>query len=158
MPPSTYAPTSHLHAREGSDASSVYSAGNRLSTFQAYQAYQKQTDRSASAASTETYGYNFSLSNDSNRTSMIHPSSTSTGQVDEGHRPSEPTGLLMPTADGKESRLSEFYDVYYRNSVIPPHGGEIKKTVIDRQSTILEVDSPMPSPLLPKTHQAGAAF
>lgn len=90
---------------------------------------------------------------------MILPSSSSVDKESEGsRRPSEPTGLLMPTADGKDSRLSEFYDVYYRNSVVPPHAAEVKKTVIDRQSTIMEVDSPMPSPLFPKNQQPGAAF
>ncbi|KAL6705464.1 hypothetical protein ACN47E_006729 [Coniothyrium glycines] len=141
------------HQRDGSDASSIYSSGNRLSTFQAYQAYQKQADRSASATSSESYNYNFSSSDRSNRTSTIISN--------EDRRPSQASSSLAPGSSqpgGQDARFSDFYDVYYRNSVVPPQGMDVKKTVIERQSTIIEVDSPMPSPLVPKSHQPGAAF
>lgn len=49
----------------------------------------------------------------------------------------------------KEARLSEFYDAYYRQSMLAGNDG--KPVVVDRQSTILEVDSPLPSPLPNKT-------
>jgi hypothetical protein len=156
LQPQTYAPN---HQRDGSDASSIYSSGNRLSTYQTYQAYQKHADRSASAASSESN--HFSSTDESNRTSVV----LSTEKEAE-RRPSQsssllppgPSSSLQPGGNEKDYRVSEFYDAYYRNSQIGPAQTVEAKRPVDRQSTIMEVESPMPSPLFPKTQQPGAAF
>ncbi|KAF1847596.1 uncharacterized protein K460DRAFT_363662 [Cucurbitaria berberidis CBS 394.84] len=156
LQPRSHAPT---HKRDESDASSLYSNGNRLSTYQAYQAYQKDADRSASAASTESYNYNFSSTDESGRTSVALPN-----DKDGERRPSQSSSLLAPglmpngQSSNQDSRLSEFYDAYYRNSQIVSAQPVEMKRIVDRKSTIMEVDSPMPSPLFPKTQQPGAAF
>jgi hypothetical protein len=148
------------HERDGSDASSIYSGGNRLSTFQAYQAYQKEANkkdtdrlyRSASAASSETY--NLSSTDGSGRTSILAVS------TDNDQRPKS-SNLLAPGPGGKDTRLSEFYEAYYRNSTLgPAQPVDSSKQATNRQSTILEVDSPMASPMfpMPKTQQPGAAY
>ena len=48
----------------------------------------------------------------------------------------------MPDGAVKEARLSEFYDAYYRQSQM--FGSDAKPYQVDRQSTIMEVDSPLP--------------
>ena len=59
--------------------------------------------------------------------------------------PRAPSHLLeLPEGAVKEARLSEFYDAYYRQSQIL--GPDAKPYVVDRQSTIMEVESPLPSP------------
>ncbi|KAF2845520.1 hypothetical protein T440DRAFT_522540 [Plenodomus tracheiphilus IPT5] len=158
LEPRTYAPS---HQRDASDASSIYSNGNRLSTFQAYQAYQKQADRSASAASNDSN--NYSSTDHSGHTSVILST-----EKDGERRPSQSSASshLAPTSSSatlqpgapNDSRLSEFYEAYYRNSQIAPSLAADSKPVFDRRSTIIEVDSPMPSPLFPKMQQPGAAF
>jgi len=152
----TYSPH---HERDGSDASSIYSSGNRLSTFQAYQAYQEAAQkkdshtqvlqkqkpgRSASAASTVESGH----------TSIL--ASTD----DEAERRPHSSNLLAPGQQGQDARLSEFYEAYYRNShlgLAQPVDG--KTQFADRQSTIMEVDTPMASPMFPPSSQRpGSAF
>ncbi|CAN9303727.1 hypothetical protein AA0119_g3821 [Alternaria tenuissima] len=152
----TYSPH---HERDGSEASSIYSSGNRLSTFQAYQASQEdapkpdsydqawqkqQTRRSASAASTVESG---------------HTSILASTDDEAERRPSHASTLLAPGQGGKDTRLSEFYEAYYRNS----HMGstqpvDVKKQYAERQSTIMEVDTPMASPMFPHNQNPGAAF
>ena len=70
------------------------------------------------------------------------------------------SNLLAPgQAGGKDARLSEFYEAYYRNSTLASaQPVDLKMQTIDRQSTIMEVDSPMASPMFPKTQQPGAAY
>ncbi|KAF3044245.1 hypothetical protein E8E11_007599 [Didymella keratinophila] len=64
--------------------------------------------------------------------------------------PRAPSHLLeLPDGAVKEARLSEFYDAYYRQSQLLANDG--KTNFVDRQSTILEVESPLPSPLPNKT-------
>jgi hypothetical protein len=64
--------------------------------------------------------------------------------------PRAPSHLLeLPEGAVKEARLSEFYDAYYRQSLLM--GNDTKPIVVDRQATIMEVDSPVPSPLPNKT-------
>lgn len=64
--------------------------------------------------------------------------------------PRVPSHLLeLPDGAVKEARLSEFYDAYYRQSQLLSN--EAKSTFVDRQSTILEAESPLPSPLPNKT-------
>ena len=64
--------------------------------------------------------------------------------------PRAPSQLLaLPEGAAKEARLSEFYDAYYRQSQL--FGNDSKPVVLDRQSTIIEVESPLPSPLPNKT-------
>ncbi|KAH6877681.1 hypothetical protein BKA58DRAFT_80328 [Alternaria rosae] len=151
----TYSPH---HERDASDASSIYSSGNRLSTFQAYQAYQEaaqkkdshnqvlqkhKAGRSASAASTVESGH----------TSIL--ASTD----DETERRPQSSNLLAPGQQGQDSRLSEFYEAYYRNSHLgPAQPVEDKKQFADRQSTIMEVDTPMASPMFPSSQRPGSAF
>ncbi|KAF1942806.1 hypothetical protein EJ02DRAFT_157013 [Clathrospora elynae] len=167
--PTAYSPTTtqhRQHNRDESDASSRYSGGgnNRHSTFQAYQAFQTHEDRSTSAASkasTESYNYNLSSSDGSGRTSVLLSSDKASSDTES--RPSHVSALLVPgQLAAKDARLSEFYDAYYRNSQIGvpmPVGGETKP--VERQSTIVEVDSPLPSPMFKTTPPAGhpgAAF
>ena len=154
LQPRVYSPS---HERDGSDASSIYSSGNRLSTFQAYQAYhndadKKDTHRSASAASDGTY--DLPSADRSDRTSVLAAST----DKDVGQRPKS-SNLLAPGPGGKDTRLSEFYEAYYRNSTLGPAQPVVpKKQAMDRQSTIMEVDSPMASPLFPKNQEPGAVF
>ncbi|KAJ4337843.1 hypothetical protein N0V87_004399 [Didymella glomerata] len=64
--------------------------------------------------------------------------------------PRAPSHLLeLPDGAVKEARLSEFYDAYYRQSQLLSN--DAKSAFVDRQSTILEVESPLPSPLPNKT-------
>jgi hypothetical protein len=64
--------------------------------------------------------------------------------------PRAPSHLLeLPEGAVKEARLSEFYDAYYRQSQLLSNAP--KMGTGDRQSTILEVESPLPSPLPNKT-------
>lgn len=163
--PTSLAPT---HTRDSS--ASLYSQ-TRLSTFDAYQAYQKQADRSTSAASNDTY--NFSSSDDSR--------STSVAMNDGDRRPSQPLSApsykpdsrlsLAPNAqdasrlsiapNGQEQRLSEFYDAYYRNSQMQPIQSVDAKRIVGRHSTIVEVETPLASPMFGKAMgqaKPGAAF
>lgn len=72
---------------------------------------------------------------------------------------SQRSSTLQP-GEAKDARLSEFYEAYYRNSHMAPAGppGEPSKAAFGRHSTILEVDSPMASPMFPPTAPPGAAF
>jgi len=166
--PTSLAPT---HTRDSS--ASLYSQ-TRLSTFDAYQAYQKQAGRSTSAASNDRY--NFSSSDDSR--------STSVAMKDGDRRPSHPDSSLSapsykpetrlslaPTAqdstrlsiapNGQEQRLSEFYEAYYRNSQMQPIQLVDAKRIVGRHSTIVEVETPLASPMFPKEGghaKPGAAF
>lgn len=59
--------------------------------------------------------------------------------------PRAPSHLLeLPEGAAKEARLSEFYDAYWRQSQML--GNESNHVTVDRQSTIIEADSPLPSP------------
>ncbi|KAF1830886.1 hypothetical protein BDW02DRAFT_591533 [Decorospora gaudefroyi] len=159
LQPRTYSPS---HQRDGSDASSIYSGGDRLSTFQTYHAYHKDANKkaahpslsTASKTSTESRNYDFASANEPSRASVMAP------QVKDGEqRPSLSNNHLAPAqATNKDTRLSEFYEAYYRNSHIGPAQPVDAKRPLDRKSTIEEVDSPMPSPLFPKTQQPGAAY
>jgi hypothetical protein len=61
--------------------------------------------------------------------------------------------------NGQEQRLSEFYDAYYRNSLLPGSGDPKRGAAPGRQSTIVEVDTPLASPMMAKKMQLpGAAF
>jgi hypothetical protein len=77
-------------------------------------------------------------------------------------RPSQSDNrLTLAVPNSQESRLSEFYDAYYRNSQIAPVQVVDAKRIVGRHSTIVEVDTPMASPMFPKpmTHpMPGAAF
>ena len=64
--------------------------------------------------------------------------------------PRAPSHLLeLPDGAVKEARLSEFYDAYYRQSQLLAN--DEKSNFVDRQSTIMEFESPLPSPLPSKT-------
>jgi hypothetical protein len=181
--PQTIAAT---HQR-ASDASSLYSQ-TRLSTFAAYQAYQKQNHRVTSSGSTD---YDFSLStNDSRGASVIldvdnvQPSVIAPPTSFDSHLSVAPANVsrlsvapdnsrlsVAPDAsrlsvmpNGQEQRLSEFYDAYYRNSQIAPDAPVLPadaSRLVARHSTIVEVDTPLASPMFPKHMQhgpPGAAF
>lgn len=147
----------------------------RLSTFDAYQAYQKQADRTISAASDSTF--NFSSTDGSRRTSVVvaesqperkpsqpevHLAAPSPADTRLSLAPStfDPSRLSV-APNGQEQRLSEFYDAYYRNSQISPVQTLDAKRTVGRHSTIVEVDTPLASPMFPKQMQhatPGAAF
>ncbi|KAF9691514.1 hypothetical protein EKO04_010343 [Ascochyta lentis] len=60
--------------------------------------------------------------------------------------PRAPSQLLaLPEGAAKEARLSEFYDAYYRQSQLL--GNDSKPVSVDGQSTILELEFLLPSPL-----------
>jgi hypothetical protein len=145
----------------------------RLSTFDAYQAYQKQAGRTISAASDSTF--NFSSTDGSRRTSLV-AADTRPSQPETHLTAPSPADLRLSLApntfdpsrlsvapNGQEQRLSEFYDAYYRNSnsQISPVQTLDAKRVVGRHSTIVEVDTPLASPMFPKAMQhapPGAAF
>ncbi len=133
------------HKRDDSDTS-LYSNVNRLSAFQAYQAYQQHAGRS----SVSPPGWE-EPSRGSTVLSVDKAAGRASGRVSSYLIPA-------PQLGGNDSRLSDFYDAYYRQSHLGLSTSTDFKQFADRQSTIMEVDSPMPSPLLPKTHQPGAAF
>ncbi|KAH9866503.1 hypothetical protein J1614_008193 [Plenodomus biglobosus] len=157
LQPRTYAPS---HQRDASDASSVYSNGYRLSTFQAYQAYQKQGDGSASATSNDTYS-NSSTDHSGHKSVMLSTENDGERRSSQSNSNAQlaptSTSLLQPGVPN-DSRLSEFYEAYYRHSHIAPAHTVDANPDFARQSTIMEVDSPVPSPLFPKTQKPGAAF
>ncbi|CAA9963183.1 hypothetical protein P3342_008718 [Pyrenophora teres f. teres] len=139
--------TSH-HARDGSDSSSMYSSNHRLGAFQAYQAYHDDAQKDDAGGSVSD-----GSTTQSGRTSLF-ASSDVEGDI---HRQSYK--LLPPGAGGKDARLSDFYDSYYRNS----HAGasepvEARRQIVDRQSTIIEVDTPLASPMFPPAQQPGTAM
>ena len=77
----------------------------------------------------------------------------------EGDVHHQSQSLLPPGAGGKDARLSDFYDSYYRNSQMGASDPtELKKQVVDRQSTIIEVDTPLASPMFPPTQHPGMAM
>jgi hypothetical protein len=141
----------------------------RLSTFDAYRAYQKQAgqasqaDRSASAASDDTYNYGFSSTDNSRGTSVVLSVNNSQDERQpQLAAPSAPDSRfsLMPTAqdasrlsvapNGQEQRLSEFYDAYYRNSQMAPIQAVDAQRLVSRHSTIVEVETPLASPMFGK--------
>ncbi|KAH4014514.1 hypothetical protein HBI56_151960 [Parastagonospora nodorum] len=168
--PTSKPPNAQLAPTHTRDSSASLYSQTRLSTFDAYQAYQKHADRSNSAASTD-----FS-SDDSRGTSVV--------MNDGDRRPRQPNAQLSalsyqpdsrlslaPTAqdasrlsiapNGQEQRLSEFYDAYYRNSQMQPIQTVDAKRIVGRHSTIVEIETPLASPMFPKTMgqaRPGAAF
>lgn len=162
-PPQTLAST---HKRDESDASSMYSQ-TRLSTYDAYQAYQNQAEHSNSAASNDTY--NISSTDDESRGTLVNMSSDDShlgaptaqdSRLSLAPKTFDPSRLSV-APNGQEQRLSEFYDAYYRNSQISPVQGVDAKRTVGRHSTIVEVETPLASPMFPKMVQQsppGAAF
>lgn len=60
--------------------------------------------------------------------------------------PRAPSHLLgLPEGAVKEARLSEFYDAYWRQSQML--GNDSHAVVVDRQSTSIEAETHVPSPL-----------
>jgi hypothetical protein len=167
------------HKRE-SDASSLYSQ-TRLSTFDAYQAYQKQNPRITSASSTD-YGFSSVSTDDSRGNSFIlnventsqptlmAPPAASDSRLsvapDSNSRLSvaPDASRLSVLPNGQEQRLSEFYDAYYRHSQMAPDAPVAPadgNRLVARHSTIVEVDTPLASPMYLKNMQfgpPGAAF
>jgi hypothetical protein len=135
LQPLTYQPT---HRRDESDASSVYT-DKRTSTYHY---------RSASNDS-----INYSLPYQPSRTSTAYP-------TNEQGRLSVSSSLQAPgSAQGSttESRLSEFYDAYYRQSTLfvpPKTEGKRPNQLTLAPPTIVEVPtpdgSPMPTPQSPR--------
>ena len=94
----------------------------------------------------------------SGRTSLLASSDV------EGDVHHQSQSLLPPGVGGKDPRLSDFYDSYYRNSYYrnsqmgAADPTELSKQVVDRQSTIIEVDTPLASPMFPPTQHPGMAM
>jgi hypothetical protein len=108
------------------------------------QTLQKQnTGHSASAKTVE-----------SGHTSIL----ASTDDGAERHL-SRSSNLLAPGQHGKDARLSEFYEAYYRHSHLgPAQPVDIKKQSAERQSTIMQIYTPMASPMLTSNQSPGSAF
>lgn len=93
--------------------------------------------------------YNFSFPENSSRNSVTLSSSK-----DDSRRPSASSSLLAPgsastTNQQSDPRFSEFYDAYYRNSMLPPAAStdaSKRPGNLNLQETITEVDTPLPSP------------
>jgi hypothetical protein len=186
-------PMAVTHKRE-SDASSLYSQ-TRLSTFDAYQAYQKQnpritsTDYGFSLSTDDSRGTSFILNVENNsQPTLVTPPATSDSRLSVApeHKsrlsvaPGNSRLSVAPDAsrlsvapdasrlsvlpNGQEQRLSEFYDAYYRNSQIAPEAPVLPadgSRLVARHSTIMEVETPLASPMFPKPMQygtPGAAF
>ena len=94
-----------------------------------------------------------------------HTSVMLSGDKEGDRRPSQTTSHLAPTTastlhpgGSQDPRLSEFYESYYRNSQVGLPQVVEPTHLTNRQSTIIEVETPMPSPLLPKAQHPGAAY
>jgi len=131
--PQTYQPTqTSAHTRERSDASSIYSSHNRMSTHKA----SDSTDSS----------YNFSLPKHANRNSVALSAMKKEEPSAAG------TLLVLSSANGNQvndPRSSEFYDAYYRQSQLGPistDGAKRPNQLTLAQDTIAEAESPLPSP------------
>lgn len=136
--PRTYEPS---HQRDISGASSVYS-DKRTSAYQ-----HERTN------STGSY-YNYSFPENSSRNSVAL-----TGSKEPSRRPSQSSSLLAPASmnstQTNDPRFSEFYDAYYRHSQLNPgqklDAPKRPNPLNITQPTIVEVPSPLPSPLPPRS-------
>lgn len=134
LQPQTYQPT---HQRDVSDASSVYDSENRAS--------KHLSNGSA---------YNFSFPENSNRNSVaLNTVKEEASSKEQSRRPSVSNSLLAPSSTTSnqthETRLSEFYDAYYRHSQIGVASTEPTKRPNQlnfTHPTIVEVPSPLASP------------
>jgi hypothetical protein len=167
--PQAPAPT---HQRDDSSASSSYSQ-TRMSTFDTYQAYQNRVDRTMSVASSDTY-ISSSTNGSHGPSIMLNQGERQSGDS-EAHfsalrKPNsrlsqvlnaQDTSWLSITPNGEEQGLGEFYDTSLRYSQPHPIQAGHGKRVVGRHSTIIEVDTPLASPMFPKATQQttpGAAF
>ncbi|KAH7408702.1 hypothetical protein DE146DRAFT_606773 [Phaeosphaeria sp. MPI-PUGE-AT-0046c] len=172
QPPSSSAPQmpaqtlfSTKHKRDASDGSSMYSQ-TRLSTFDTYQAYQKQRHRSLSTVSDDSY--RLSIAEIEARPSApvlaIAPATIQNSCLSIA--PALDASRLSVAPNGQEQRLSDFYDAYYRNSSAGPVQALDAKRVVGRHSTIVEAETPLASSMsgqkMPHAEPApappGAAF
>lgn len=138
----------------------------RLSTFDAYQAYQKHADRSVSPAVDSIN--RFSIAEIERRPSAptlaVAPAPSQDSRLSIA--PGFDASRLSVAPNGQEQRLSEFYEAYYRNSSIEPVQALDAKRVNGRHSTIVEVETPLASAMLgkkmshpkPASGPPGAAF
>ncbi|ENI00276.1 hypothetical protein COCC4DRAFT_34461 [Bipolaris maydis ATCC 48331] len=78
--------------------------------------------------------------------------------ISESESQARQSGLVAPGQSGAtDSRLSEFYEAYYRNSHVgPAQSVETMQHTLDRRSVIIEVDTPLASPMV--SGQPGTAF
>ncbi|KAA8617747.1 hypothetical protein PtrSN002B_008003 [Pyrenophora tritici-repentis] len=139
--------TSH-HARDGSDASSMYTSNHRSSGFQVYQPYHDDAQNDDEDGSVSD-----GWITQSGRSSLFASSDVEGDTHRQSHK------LLPPGTGRKDARLSDLYDSYYRNSHIgaaEPVGAN--RPIVGRQSTIIEVDTPLVSPMFPPTQQPGTAM
>jgi hypothetical protein len=135
-----------------SSNNNIMISNDRLSAFgvvyhasghpQGQEAEQSEIERSASVASTAMSGHTSILGSISSESESQHRQSV----------------LLTPGHAGtQDSRLSEFYEAYYRNSHVgPAQYVETSQHTLDRQSVIAEVGRPTPTVLF--SRQPGAAF
>ncbi|KAF2187396.1 hypothetical protein K469DRAFT_705084 [Zopfia rhizophila CBS 207.26] len=132
-----------------SDASSVYS-DKRMSTHR-----HKRSNSSGSS-----FSYNYSFPENSTRNSVA----LSTSTKEQSRRPSASSSLHPASSTQSngtsDPRFSEFYDAYYRHSQL----GVAQRTDVKRpnqlnltQPTIIEVPSPMASPM-PQSNKPGMAL
>lgn len=128
LQPQAYQPQP-THQRDASDASSVYSNANRLSTWQ----QQRMST------------IDYSLNNTASSNADQYDGGLSASSAEDSRRPN--SSLNVP---GKphDPRLSEFYDAYYRQSQLglPSKDGKRPNQLDLAQDTIAEVESPLPSP------------
>jgi hypothetical protein len=88
-----------------------------------------------------------------------HTSILASTEDDAERHLSRSSNLLAPGQHGKDARLSEFYEAYYRNSHLgPAQPVDVKKQSTESQSTIMKIDSPMVSPMFASNQSPGSAF
>lgn len=115
-------------------------SGTRHSTFEVYRKYLARESTTANpfdddnAAESGATPTTTSVKPENNRANSFLAPTSQTGQ-----------------SQGSDPRLSEFYEAYYRNSHIgPAQSNDTRNQAVDRQSTIMEVESPPRSPTAAK--------
>ncbi|EUC45103.1 hypothetical protein COCMIDRAFT_5679 [Bipolaris oryzae ATCC 44560] len=153
LQPRAYSP----YCEGGSDASSMYSSSHShtgLSAFgvvyhtsehsgiQGQEAERLARERPPSESSTAMSGH----------TSILG------SIISEGESQARQSNLIAPGQSGAtDSRLSEFYEAYYRNSHIgPAQSVETMQHTLDRRSVIIEVDTRVASYMV--SRQPGTAY
>jgi hypothetical protein len=130
-------------------ASNTRWRGNQFLTFSQDSDSQTPTIRLDSAHHRDTSDASSVYSNNRMSTYTAYQNSLSQPETSKRMSVADPrtSTLLAPQGEGKDARLSEFYEAYYRQSQILG-GNDLKQAApAMRQSTIMEDESSMASPL-----------
>ncbi|EMD93130.1 hypothetical protein COCHEDRAFT_1133626 [Bipolaris maydis C5] len=141
----------------GSEASSMYSSSNSHTGLSAFGVvYHTPEHSNVQGQEAERLARERPLSDSS--TAMSGHTSILGSMISESESQARQSGLVAPGQSGAtDSRLSEFYEAYYRNSHVgPAQSVETMQHTLDRRSVIIEVDTPLASPMV--SGQPGTAF